>query len=123
MLSEFNCSKRNGNKKNRSGNVVKLQKINEKQSEKNSKFKQKKLNMKRITAFTAALFLILGIGATNNFAQEDTMKQTNTTTMQSQTMSGQSSRMTRRKMMNRRNSRTMRKKMINKRNSRMMRKK
>ena len=55
--------------------------------------------MKRITAFTAALFLVLSIGATNGLAQDDTMKQTNTTTMQSQTMSGRSNQMTRRKMM------------------------
>jgi hypothetical protein len=102
---------------------VKVQKTNEKQSEKNSKFKQEKLNMKRITGFMMVLFLVLGTVATNNFAQDDTMKPTNTTTMQSQTMSGRSNQMTRRKMMNRRNSRMMRKKMMNKRNSRMMRKK
>jgi preprotein translocase subunit SecG len=111
-------------KKIRFENVEKLQKINEKQSEKNSKFKQEKLNMKRITGFMIALFLVLGIGTTNGLAQDHTMKQTNTMTMQSRTMSRQSNRMTRRKKMDSRNSRMMRKKMMmNKRNSRMMRKK
>ena len=42
--------------------------------------------MKRITAFTAALFLVLGIAAANNFAQDDTMKQNNTMTKQNDTM-------------------------------------
>ena len=42
--------------------------------------------MKRITAFTAALFLVLGIAAANNFAQDDTMKQNNTMTRQNDTM-------------------------------------
>ncbi len=42
--------------------------------------------MKRIIGFTATLFLILGIAATNSFAQDDTMKQNNTMTKQNETM-------------------------------------
>ncbi len=42
--------------------------------------------MKRITAFMIALFLVLGIAATNNFAQDDMMKQNNTMTKQRDTM-------------------------------------
>lgn len=42
--------------------------------------------MKRITGFMVALFLVLGIAATNSFAQDDTMKQNNTMTRQNGTM-------------------------------------
>ena len=41
--------------------------------------------MKRITAFTAALFLVLGIACASGFAQDDTMKQ-NTMSGQNDTM-------------------------------------
>ncbi len=68
--------------------------------------------MKRITGFMIALFLVFGIGATNGLAQDDTMKQNNTMTMQNDTMSKRNSRMMRKKMMNKRNSRMMRKKMM-----------
>ncbi len=53
--------------------------------------------MKRITAFTAALFLILGIAATNNFAQDDMMKQNNTMTKQRDTMMSKKTTMSKKK--------------------------
>ncbi len=42
--------------------------------------------MKRITGFMTALFLVLGIAATNGFAQDGTMKQNDTMTKQNDTM-------------------------------------
>lgn len=42
--------------------------------------------MRRITGFTAALFLVLGIAATSGFAQDNTMKQQDTMTKQTDTM-------------------------------------
>jgi hypothetical protein len=42
--------------------------------------------MKRITAFITALFLVLGITATNGFAQDNMMKQQDTMKRQTDTM-------------------------------------
>ena len=42
--------------------------------------------MKRMTGFMAALFLVLGIAATSGFAQDNTMKQQDTMTKQTDTM-------------------------------------
>lgn len=42
--------------------------------------------MKRITAFMVALFLVLGIAATNGFAQDNMMKQQDTMKRQTDTM-------------------------------------
>lgn len=50
--------------------------------------KQVKINMKRIIGFTAALFMVIAIGAANGFAQNDMMKQTDTMTKQNNSMLG-----------------------------------
>jgi len=55
--------------------------------------------MKRITAFMAALFLVFGTAATNNFAQDDMMKQNNTMTMQRDTMMSKKTAIRKRTMM------------------------
>ncbi len=80
--------------------------------------------MKRITAFTAALFLVLGIAATNNFAQDDMMKQNKTMTRQRDTMMNKKTTMGKKTMMKRnRNARKHRKNHSRQGRSKMMMKK
>ena len=80
--------------------------------------------MKRITAFTVALFLILGIGVTNNFAQDDMMKRTNTMTKQRDTMMSKKTTMRKKTMMKKnRNARKHRKNHSRQGRSKMMMKK
>jgi len=92
--------------------------------EKNSKFKKEKINMKRITAFMTALFLVLGIAATNSFAQDDMMKQNNTMTKQRDTMMSKKTTMSKKTMMKKnRNARKHRKNHSRHSRSKMMMKK